>query len=271
MNRKLMVHLLLWFSTTAAMAQSADTVYSPQARLRYARHLESEGAYAWAGYEWYQLHLLQPDSQIPAKVLRNYMLARMPDSVLVYDQLLGSSSSCHRERHFARAMLGRFTGSDELTRMDSVFLAFSAACVAGDPAAANKLALRYQKEIESWHDDAFNALLRLCQKTKSIPVGMYVASSVVVPGSGRWYLGRYMDGILSFAATGANVFMSAYTYSKLGPRSVWPWFYGFLGAGFYSANIYGTLRDSRAEKNFRINNLKVATGRYLFYRYSGMQ
>lgn len=271
MNRKFMVQLLLWFSTPAAMAQSADTVYSPQARLRYARHLEAKGAYAWAAYEWYQLHLLAPDSQIPAKILRNYMLARMPDSVLAYDQLLGALPGLNRERHFAEAMLGRFTGNGGLSLMDSVLLAYTSACVAGDPAAAKMLELQYRKEMESWHDDAFNALMQLCQKTKSIPVGMYTVSSALLPGSGRIYLGRYTDGILSFAATGANVFMSTYTYSKLGARSLWPWFYGFLGAGFYSANIYGTLRDSRAEKNFRINKLKDEAGRFLFYRYSGMR
>lgn len=72
----------------------------------------------------------------------------------------------------------------------------------------------------------------------------YIAAgllSIVVPGAGKFYTGRYVDGMYSLLSVGLTGWQAYDGFSKDGTRSVKGWIYGVLCGGLYIGNIYGSL------------------------------
>lgn len=64
--------------------------------------------------------------------------------------------------------------------------------------------------------------------------------SVIVPGAGRAYIGRWGDGVFSFALVGAPAGFAAYEFSRSGVSSVGGWILASVGGLFYLGDIYGS-------------------------------
>jgi TM2 domain-containing membrane protein YozV len=90
-------------------------------------------------------------------------------------------------------------------------------------------------------------ITRLCENIKSteslafkskLVAGFY---SSLIPGTGKIYCGRIADGIYSFLIVGLTAWQAYDGFSDDGVRSTKGWVFGTLGAGFYLANIYGSV------------------------------
>jgi hypothetical protein len=66
------------------------------------------------------------------------------------------------------------------------------------------------------------------------------ALSVVVPGLGRVYIGRWQDGLVSFLLVGLSAALSAQGFYEEGSHSVRGWIVGSAGALLYVGNVYGS-------------------------------
>jgi TM2 domain-containing membrane protein YozV len=66
------------------------------------------------------------------------------------------------------------------------------------------------------------------------------ALSMVVPGLGRVYLGRWPDGLLSFLLVGTTAALAAQGFYAEGQGSVRGWILGGVAALLYAGNVYGS-------------------------------
>lgn len=246
-----------------AQAKGQDSLFSLQRRSEYANHLARTGRFADAGREWHSIWKLGERDSCAVLSIKMFRLAGLPDSALFYDAATGRLSASVKERMYARVLTGRFVGDRSITKADSFRFALVSSCIAGHISDARKLVVQYQGLLVKIQDPGLQDLVKQLEKTKNIPVGMCVSASAAVPGSGRLFIGRYADAALSFSVTLTNAVLAGYTYRHLGARSLWPWFYGGLAAGFYVANIYGTYRDSGNEFTFRKRKLSNEAFRYL--------
>jgi TM2 domain-containing membrane protein YozV len=91
------------------------------------------------------------------------------------------------------------------------------------------------------------SITRLCENIKSteslafkskLLAGSY---SSLIPGAGKIYCGRIADGIYSFLIVGLTAWQAYDGFNDDGVRSTKGWVFGTLGAGFYLANIYGSV------------------------------
>ena len=64
--------------------------------------------------------------------------------------------------------------------------------------------------------------------------------SVVLPGAGRAYIGRWGDGVFSLVLVGAPAGFAAYEFSRSGVSSVGGWILASVGGLFYLGDIYGS-------------------------------
>lgn len=73
--------------------------------------------------------------------------------------------------------------------------------------------------------------------------------SAVVPGSGKVYAGEWKDGLLSFVYVSLSGFQSYRGFRERGVESVYGWIFGAIATGFYSGNIYGSVRSIHRRRN----------------------
>lgn len=65
--------------------------------------------------------------------------------------------------------------------------------------------------------------------------------SSILPGSGKWYAGRFSDGLYSLALIGGTVWMAYEGFQDHGIRSAKGWLFSGLGFTIYAGNIYGSV------------------------------
>lgn len=69
--------------------------------------------------------------------------------------------------------------------------------------------------------------------------------SAIVPGAGRIYVGRKVDGILSLLTLAATAWQAHQAFGRDGGESVKGWIYGALGGALYVGNVYGSVVAAR--------------------------
>ncbi len=78
--------------------------------------------------------------------------------------------------------------------------------------------------------------------------------SVIIPGSGKVYAGRWKDGLISFLMTSTTAFMAVRGFNK-NPKSFYPWAMGTLSVVYYSGNIYGSTQTANKYNKDKENEL----------------
>lgn len=66
--------------------------------------------------------------------------------------------------------------------------------------------------------------------------------SAVIPGSGKIYAGRLMDGMQAFSVVLAPAYNAYYHFRKTGTTSVRAWIWTAVASWFYLSDIYGSVK-----------------------------
>jgi len=82
------------------------------------------------------------------------------------------------------------------------------------------------------------------------------AFSTLVPGTGKLYTGDWQDGIFSFIMVGALAWQSYRGFNKDGVKSGRGWIFGTIGLGFYTGNIWGSVRSAKKHNNLQKEALR---------------
>lgn len=64
--------------------------------------------------------------------------------------------------------------------------------------------------------------------------------SIILPGSGKVYAGRWKDGIISFIFIAGSAWQAYRGFDKFGTGSAYGWIFGGVSFGFYTGNIFGS-------------------------------
>lgn len=66
--------------------------------------------------------------------------------------------------------------------------------------------------------------------------------STLIPGSGKIYAGRFLDGIQAFTVVLAPAYNAYYHFAKTGSGSVQAWIWTAVATYFYLSDIYGSVK-----------------------------
>lgn len=94
------------------------------------------------------------------------------------------------------------------------------------------------------NDPVLTSMTALAHEGRNLPsrnralAGLY---STVIPGTGKMYCGRPIDGVFSLLTIGLSAWQAYDGFSKDGVSSVRGWLYGSIGGFFYVGNIYGSV------------------------------
>lgn len=100
------------------------------------------------------------------------------------------------------------------------------------------------KGFLQYEDTLSNQLLTFVKRGQNLPrkspfvSGMF---STVIPGAGKFYCNRPMDGFHSFITVGITGWQAYEGFKADGINSVKGWIFGVLGGIFYLGNIYGSV------------------------------
>lgn len=103
--------------------------------------------------------------------------------------------------------------------------------------------------------------------TKYKSPGLAAFLATIAPGTGKIYLGRYVDGLISMAFVGIMTYQ-AYRFFHVQGINSWPgWIYAGLGVGYYSAGIYGSVKAAKEYNEEIIQKYVNETNRILYSVY----
>jgi len=87
--------------------------------------------------------------------------------------------------------------------------------------------------------------------------------SAVIPGSGKYYCDRSMDGFHSFVTTGITTWQAYEGFKADGIHSVKGWVFGVLGGLLYLGNIYGSVVAADIYNEEQEIKFKISVKKYL--------
>jgi TM2 domain-containing membrane protein YozV len=93
--------------------------------------------------------------------------------------------------------------------------------------------------LSAWQQQDRELLRRYDALPRKSPL-LAAALSMVVPGLGRVYLGRWPDGLLSFLLVGTTAALAAQGFYEDGQGSVRGWILGGVASLLYAGNVYGS-------------------------------
>jgi tetratricopeptide (TPR) repeat protein len=130
----------------------------------------------------------------------------------------------------------------------------------------------WDKAREFLNDSASkqSQIFLLVEKGENLPRKNGFASgmfSAVIPGAGKFYCGRPMDGLHSFVTTGITAWQAYEGFKADGVHSVKGWIFGVLGGLFYLGNIYGSVVAADIYNEEQEMMFKLSVKKYLDENY----
>ncbi|MBN2349382.1 MAG: hypothetical protein JXJ22_11115 [Bacteroidales bacterium] len=117
------------------------------------------------------------------------------------------------------------------------------------------ITLTYNLITKNWdnlpekNDSGYNAgLIQLSAEISDIRYKSPFAAgafSTVIPGAGKFYTGRWKDGLVSFLFVGLTSYQAYRGFNKKGTDSVYGWVLGGISFGFYVGNIFGSVKSAK--------------------------
>jgi len=110
--------------------------------------------------------------------------------------------------------------------------------------------------------DLYSRTLNINRKSPAASVAL----SAIVPGLGKIYSHDWKDGLLSLLFVATNAWQSYRGFSKNGVRSVTGWVFGTLGAGFYTANLFGSWKSANTYNSKQVDIIRHETEDIIYTR-----
>lgn len=115
-------------------------------------------------------------------------------------------------------------------------------------------------------DVSSDQLLSFIEKGQNLPRKSAFISgllSTVIPGAGKFYCNRPMDGVHSLVTVGITGWQAYEGFNEDGIHSVKGWIFGVLGGIFYLGNIYGSVVAADIYNQEQDVVFKISVNKYL--------
>ena len=255
-----MLFVFFSFSICTLSAQSFSEYFAPNNIRKFAQHLYDEEYYERAAVE-YERYLyadsLAPKSRILYTIGRCYLHARDPEKAInyfsyaaqqrshqsfndsVHIALCASYLLSHKYRKFEQSICMSAETNDLSFNLKSQLLELKGLyhLTRGNWQAASRQLTR----MNSSH--RIKKLQSLAVEGQNLPKKSPVLAGVmsgIIPGSGKVYSERPLDGLYSFLLTAGTAWLACEGYRDQGISSTKCWLFGSVSLFFYVGNIYGS-------------------------------
>jgi tetratricopeptide (TPR) repeat protein len=277
---KSIIALIFYVAVSLKGEDSNFEYFKPENIRSFAEYLFEDGQYLRAIGE-YQRYLFAADSfpgnadSIFFKIALCYRFSENYKKSISYFQKITSEyreSGLRDEAYLGMGICNSLSDSYEESNkiLKSYFLSDLSKDV--DPRVKQLIVLNHIQKRE-WNeaikflneeDSISNWLLTFVEKGQNLPKkNRYVSGlfSAVIPGSGKYYCNRPIDGFHSFVTVGITSWQAYEGFDEDGIHSVKGWIFGVLGGIFYLGNIYGSVvsADIYNEEQETIFKLSVKT------------
>jgi hypothetical protein len=275
LKNKFHIFFLFCLSTVATSLRAQQDIFSLQSGKRYANFLEQAQRFQDAAIEWERIALMSGNGDSAcSKVIENYRRAgTIGTGIKFYRGLSKKGPLCSHA--FALSVLS-------MAAPDTILLKREMG--EGISHTRRKLYLSLATGINGdWEKAARQTADLALPQNDGIPVGQlslvmkeaaarpekkpWLAGcmSAIVPGTGKFYTGDVPDGILGLVFVGSTAYQSYRGFSKLGIKSPRGWIFGALSLGFYTGNIYGSVKAAKRKNQkkrdvYRKKVLDLLTG-----------
>lgn len=277
---------LIFSSSIQAQTVSNDIseYFKPENILSFANHLYEEADYARAAGEYRRFLFAAGDAEgsdsIYYKMIKAVFLAgdhedclkfldaykdRYSRSSRIDDVPLYKSIVEHNHGNFSRSIALLDTASVSMPHLKNVVIAMdyiflsdlnnASSWVCGD---GGEFVRQDADPLPNYHEQVRYLCKQIASADSIGHKSKLLAGllSTVVPGSGKVYCDRTMDGIYSLIIVGLSLWQAYDGFADNGTSSGKGWILGALGTGFYLGNIYGSViaadqYNNKAFKKFR--------------------
>jgi tetratricopeptide (TPR) repeat protein len=212
----------------------------------YATHLYKQGEYFRAITEYNRILYFYPDSNLKndakLQIGRAYMAGdSLDDAIEFWDLQLQEVETDHENFATIKTLLGiSLLDLDQTTIFSFREKNIEKAVHLFDDLAAMSPGNRIFSDFtHEWRRSDFSG------ENSPLLAG---SMSVVLPGSGSFYTGRYLEGIYSFFITG--LFYLATRDAIANENDELGYLFGFLTLGFYGGNIYAAVNGAYKTNDF---------------------
>jgi len=273
--------LLIIFTNTTALAQSNLDLYTPKNTLRFADYLFNLNEYSRAASEYERYSFLSEDGadSIHFKIgLCYYYINKYDKSFEQWEKVefLNRNSKICSEISFYTSYIYYKQHSYELSISEiiknqkiclqsqnkdkSMLLLFANQLTLRDWTGAENILDNYI--FNSQYSNNLNSFRNYLEEGKQIKsknkiMALFFAS--VVPGSGKFYVGRKIDGFVSLFLLSLTTWQAYDGFSNDNVTSTKGWIFTGIGSVFYLGNIYGSAVAVNIynEENKHVYNKKI--------------
>lgn len=245
----------LWWLVAVLPLRAQQDIYSISAGKRYADFLEQAQRYQDAALEWERIALMSGNGDSAcSKVIENYRKAgNLASSLRFYKgmSLKGPLSS----EAFALSILSmpepdtllfnRAVGEEISEVRKKLYLSLAAGINGAWEKAARQTADLALPQNDGLPVGELSLLMKEAASKPDKKPWLAGCMSAVVPGTGKFYTGDVADGIMGLVFVGSTAFQSYRGFNKVGIKSARGWIFGALSLGFYSGNIYGSVKAAK--------------------------
>ena len=253
--------LCSFFPALMAIADSPPIDYYQPANIRkFADYLYAQGDYLRAAGEYQRYLFSQPaalDDDILRRIAENYRLGERPERAVQFLQIHSDSNAARYELGATYFLMERYDESVRfLKESQNLFQGgeyrWKSQILIGMNTLMQK---RWERAVQHFDqfdlsgvpaaaDHRVSMYKRYAEEGKALPSKNPLLAgflSTVLPGSGRVYVGRPNDALITLFLLGVLGWGAYDGFSENGISSRKGWTLGTIGGIFYLGNIYGSI------------------------------
>jgi hypothetical protein len=240
--------IIIFFLVCIPVFTQNTDLFSEKNTADFAEFLFRTNQYSFAAEEYERLHFLFPENQAyQLDLLRSYRFANEYSKGIILYQHLQSPGLKIQQEYVKLNLLddNKFNIRRLVSGLDSnsVFrnnldLTVRLISIPDQPVTLD--GIRTNK-VDIGLMQLYNESFHLKHRSAFLAGTM----SMILPGSGKVYCGRWKDGLMSVLFIGTTAYQAYRGFHKKGTQSIYGWIMGGLSFGFYIGNIYGSVKAAK--------------------------
>lgn len=271
---KSLFSIFLIFNATLAFSQT--DIWNDKATIEYGSHLYNKGEYLAAAHE-FQRYIYRNTSDVErmSTWIRAYAKAGK-EKIALRELDRWNSQSDYRfseeyniEKAWILLKLRKYQAHNEFLKEELAGWKYHNL----QHSASIMLQGKWDEAMDFLKDGDTPIEIKLYHLSRQAAEDSYKSPalagimSAVVPGTGKFYVGRYLDGAISMLFVGVMSYQATRFFQVQGVES-WPgWIYAGLGTAYYSAGIFGSVKAAKEYNGKKIQKYVDETNRLLYSIY----
>ncbi|SHF52545.1 hypothetical protein SAMN05444274_10661 [Mariniphaga anaerophila] len=242
-----------------AFSGSGQNIFNAGNSKKFARYLFNTQQYNLAAIEYERiLNISSPDAEVSSQLLKSFRLGNICnnsfqriDNLELYRffsndtvsreflNLALTCNCCYEYGRFQKALTALNDEEQAFYRLGYFFFEEELDSLYNFNTSNSVL-------LSASYPSVFQSIEKMDNFRKK-SLGLAMAMSAILPGSGKAYSGFWGDAVMSLLFVSSNAWLSYRGFEKRGVKSASGWIFGGATLGFYFGNIWGS---SRAAKTY---------------------